>query len=84
MDTRRMRRSIETVQWPPAEVAATEVEVVELQHVERPGRRILNRLLLVAGIVVLAAAAAIAGLPSRSTFALDAPLPNLFSPTNAP
>jgi hypothetical protein len=84
MDTRRISGSNEAGEWPSGDAYAAEVEVVELRHVERPIRGLLARLVFVAGIAVLAGTIAIAGLPGRSSFSLNQPLPNLLAPATAP
>ena len=82
MDTRRMPGSIEAAQWPSDEAVAAEVEIIELRHIERPIRGLAGRLVFVLAIAVLGGILAITGIPSRSTWALEAPVPNIFS-TNA-
>lgn len=63
---------------------ATEVEIVELSSVEKGRRGLLGRLLFVATVALLAGLIVIAGVPSRTTFALDTPLPNFLSTNAAP
>ena len=57
-----------------------EVEVVELRHIERPIRGLVSRVAFVILIAVLAVGVAVAGLPSRTNFAFDTPLPNFLAP----
>ncbi len=84
MDTRRMPGSIETAQWPSGDAAVAEVEIVELRHIERPIRGLIARIIFVVMIATFAGLIVINGLPARSTFALDNPLPNLLSTNAAP
>ena len=79
MDTRRMPRSNEAVDRPSVEAFETEVEVVELRHIERPIRWLAGRLAFVVLIAMLAGAIAVAGLPSRTNIAFDTPLPNFLA-----
>jgi hypothetical protein len=78
-----MSSSTDTIQWPATD-DVVEVEVVELHHIERPIRGLIARAAFVVAVVVLAVLVAIVGLPDRSTFSLDTPLPNLFAPASAP
>ena len=84
MDTRRISGSFAPAPQPVDDDFATEVEIIELHHVERRGRGLLARLAFVVAIAVLAGLVAIAGIPSRTTFAFDTPLPNIFAPTTGP
>ena len=92
MDTRRLSESIVTAQPAPAPAqpasAAVQsdgaVEVVELSAVERPRLGILPRVAFVVAIAIMAGVIAWAGLPARSSFAFDTPLPNILQATPAP
>lgn len=61
-----------------------EVEIIELRHVERRGRGLMTRVAFLFVIAVMAGLVAMAGMPSRTTFAFDSPLPNIFAPHAAP
>jgi hypothetical protein len=84
MDTRRIAGSYGPAPQPIDHAIVMDVEIVELTAVATRRRGFLGRALFVASVALLAGLIAIAGVPSRSTFALDAPLPNLLSPTAAP
>jgi len=60
-----------------------EVEILEQSAVDRPRRLPAGRVAFFFLIALLAGAVAIAGMPSRSSFAFDQPLPNFFSTTQA-
>ena len=82
MDTRRMPSSNGMFHWPTAAPVSEEVddvEVVEVRHIERPIRGLVNRLVFVVFLVLLAASIAVAGMPARSGWYIKTPLPNLFS-----
>ena len=83
MDTRRMSRSIETTQVPVADAIASDVEIIELSAVGRRRRGLLGRVLFVVAVAVLAGLIAIAGVPSRTSFSLNNPLPNLLQQNQA-
>ena len=61
-----------------------EVEIVELRRVERRRRGLMTRVAFVLLIGVLAGLVARVGIPSRTTFAFDSSLPNIFATTPAP
>ena len=86
MDTRRLSESIEEPPRTPVTVERPDVEIVELTAVVRPtrARRFLPRVLFVVGVAILASLIAWAGFPSRTSFAFDKPLPNVFTSTPAP
>lgn len=86
MDTRRISGAYATMPLRIDDDFATAVEIVDLTEpaVRGRGRGVLGRLVFVAGVALLAGLIAIAGVPSRSTFALDTPLPNLLGPAAAP
>jgi len=72
-----MSRSIENTQVPVADAIASEVEIIELSAVGRRRRGLLGRVLFVVAVAGLAGLIAIAGVPSRTSFNLNNPLPNL-------
>jgi len=78
-----MSRSIETTQVPVADAIASEVEIIELSAVGRRRRGLLGRVLFVVAVAVLAGLIAIAGVPSRTSFSLNNPLPNLLQQNQA-
>jgi hypothetical protein len=83
MDTRRLSESIDAVQ-PAVPGVEPRVEIVELTAVHGPARGVLRRVGFALVIVLMAGLIAWAGLPSRTSFAFDEPLPNLLTPTAAP
>ena len=84
MDTRRISKPYATTPNAIDDVSSNEPEIIELSAVAANRRGLLARFLFVASVALLAGLIAIAGVPSRSTFALDTSLPNIFSPTAAP
>ena len=84
MDTRRLSESIVAAPVAPPREPDAAVEVVELSAVERSKLGILPRLVFIVAIALMAGLIALAGLPSRSSFAFDTPLPNVFQATPAP
>jgi hypothetical protein len=83
MDTRRLPASIDATPEPLAVVVENDVEILELSAVKRPRRVPVGRVAFVFLIALLAGLVAIAEMPSRSSFAFDQPLPNIFSTTQA-
>ena len=84
MDTRRMSGSIEIAEAPMADAFVTEVEVIELSAVEKRRRNgLMGRLFFAAAVAVLATLIAIAGIPQRTSFSLNNPLPNLLQQNSA-
>jgi hypothetical protein len=83
MDTRRLPALIDTTPDALAHVMENEVEVLELSAVDRPRRASRARAAFVILVVLLAGLVALIGIPGRSDFAFDRPLPNLFSTTEA-
>ena len=65
--------------WSAADAWESDVEVVEVRHVERPIRGLAGRLVFVVFLVLLAASIAVNGMPERSGWYIKTPLPNLFS-----
>jgi hypothetical protein len=57
---------------------------VELSTISKARRASGPRVLFVVAVAVLAGLIAIAGAPTRSSFALDRPLPNPFAAPQAP
>ena len=84
MDTRRLSESNDARPLAPVPIAAADVEIVELTAVEPSRHGFLRRMLFVVAVAVLAGLIAQAGLPSRTSFAFDTPLPNVFTATPAP
>ena len=64
-------------------VVEHEVEILELSAIDRPRRVSAGRVAFAFLIAVLAGLVAMAGMPSRSSFAFDQPLPNFFSTMQA-
>jgi hypothetical protein len=84
MDTRRISGSFVPVPQPMDDDLENEVEIIELRHVERRARGLMTRVAFVFVIAVMAGLVAMAGMPSRTTFAFTSPLPNIFAPHAAP
>jgi hypothetical protein len=84
MDTRRLSEPIEAAARPIAADAAPVVEIVELTALAKPRRATVPRVIFVVGVAILAGLIAIAGAPTRTSFALDQPLPNLFAAPQTP
>jgi hypothetical protein len=84
MDTRRISGSFVPVPQLIDDDFEDEVEIVELRHVERRGRGLMTRVAFVFVIALMAGLIAMAGMPSRTTFAFNTPLPNIFAPNAAP
>ena len=83
MDTRRLPASIDATTESLALALENEVEVLELNAADRPRRVPVGRVAVIVLIGLLAGLVALAGIPGRSDFAFDRPLPNLFSTTQA-
>jgi hypothetical protein len=81
MDTRRLPASIDTTPESLALTLENEVEVLELSAVARPRRLPVGRIAVIVLIGLLAGLVALAGIPGRSEFGFDRPLPNFFSTT---
>jgi len=84
MDTRRLPGTLDPTTEAAGLAAAFDVEIVELSAVDRPRRVPLGRVAVVVAIGLLAGLVAMAGIPSRTSFALEAPLSNVLSPNTAP
>jgi hypothetical protein len=85
MDTRRLsepRQAGSRERGDPA--PPPDVEIVELTAAVRPSRGLLPRVLFAIAVAVLAGLIAWVGLPSRTSFAFDTPLPNILTTTPAP
>lgn len=82
MDTRRLPAPIDTPSESLALALDNEVEVLELSAPDRP-RVPVGRVAVIVLIGLLAGMVALAGIPGRSDFGFDRPLPNLFSTTEA-
>jgi hypothetical protein len=74
-----MPGSNEAMLWASADAQESDVEVVEVRHLERPIRGLAARLVFVVLLVLLAASIAVNGMPERSGWYIKTPLPNLFS-----
>ena len=73
-----MPGSIEVVEAPPADAFVSEVEVIELRSAGKRRRSgLLARAFFLAAVAVLAVLISTAGAPTRTTFSLNNPLPNL-------
>ena len=83
MDTRRSPGPLESTAELMAVAAEHEVEILELSAIDRPRRVSVGRVAVVFLIALLAGLVAMTGMPSRSSFAFDQPLPNVFSTTQA-
>jgi hypothetical protein len=83
MDTRRLPGPRDSTADAMAMAVEHEVEILELSAVDRPRRVSVARVAFVFLVALLAGLVAMAGMPSRSSFAFDQPLPNFFSTTQA-
>ena len=83
MDTRRSPGPLESTAELMAVAVEHEVEILELSAIDRPRRVSAGRVAVVFVIALLAGLVAMTGMPSRSSFAFDQPLPNVFSTTQA-
>ncbi|HET9852201.1 MAG TPA: hypothetical protein VFP56_06810 [Candidatus Limnocylindrales bacterium] len=81
MDTRRSPGPLDGAAEPMAVAVEHEVEILELSALARPRRVPVGRVAFFFLIVLLAGAVAMVGMPSRSSFAFDQPLPNIFATT---
>lgn len=83
MDTRRSPGPLEGTAELMAVPVEHEVEILELSAIDRPRRVSVGRVAVVFLIALLAGLVALTGMPSRSSFAFDQPLPNFLSTTQA-
>jgi hypothetical protein len=85
MDTRRLSEPNDVavdgqaLEQPTGPAPLPDAEIVELPAVRRPAHAYLVRLAFVVSVVILAGLIAIVGFPTRSSFAFDEPLPNIFA-----
>jgi hypothetical protein len=85
MDTRRLSEPLQAAPRELADAAPRpEVEIVELTAVAPRRRALVPRVVFAIGIALLAGLIAWVGLPSRTSFAFDTPLPNILTATPAP
>ena len=77
MDTRRLSGTTEIETDDLAHSVEADVEIVELSASARQRNRLLGPAFLLVAIVVLAGLIAFVGVPSRTPFSLNNPLPNL-------